>query len=992
MRLCYACEHRVEEAWKVCPACSARLKLGERFRIEGELGSGAQSVVYKGVDLTKSEDEFFVLKVAKGKHRFFGEVSLLEHEYDCLCKIDNPNIIKAYEYGEIEGCEFILMEWFEGEPLNRRIRQAGLFDMLTAMSIARQICHALEGIHEIEVVHRDIKLKNILVNDANEIKLIDLGIASRQDGGLGTYLGFIGTREYAAPEQFLQKGVDVRTDIYSFGIVLYFLFTGRFPFDRETKQSSEELMHFHLHEPPPPPSTFNPRIKPMLDRLILKCLAKEKEGRYQTIQDVAQALEAAQQEYSSQSNLPSMRPPSAFLPERSRFSEVDSDFPPPSELPPTEIEQKETVPGSYAPLQPITPISASPRRRRLLGVLGAIAGVALGVFALIYFTDLRLWLAAWLLGSPVAGGGIEIGTPPVERFVSSEGRLHLFTDRKGRIVGVVTSRGEGPPSVEGKGKVTLLSPVPPELPLARPLIWRTDRVKIRSEDFVFPFELFHQIFLESDPASIEVCFGTRWRCARVRLPPGAWSHPTPLFSWETPFPLPPSGGPPGLDGIVPYPQRLALEVRTEEGTIVSSDTEVVTSAQTWRALLAQWARHNREAIAQAYVTGGGEAITVTLEAEFAGETLRWGTLHLTTVTTVTAWDCPSPRRCRFTWLGPPSAHFELHPRAMPETQWHIRNVKRERLPYRTEFSPPPLRSLTSLSARIDAEEGMGGEFLLLTVEAPTGNPPTFRRRARGQIELVGEKTLSVTTYIPVDVTVYVGGRRRFTDRCADHCLFDLEKALAGWTERFQGDRLDYEVRVNGLPVARFPVVGKQAPSPSRPTAKPKGQGATPTPAAPPPACPKEMIDFGRFCIDRYEFTVGVCHQIPECRQFLKDETYLALSRKFPEIAWKEPDAPLVSVKFEEAERFCRLRLGARGRLPTVAEWQRAAQGIEQLDLRTFNILGSAEEGPRLRSVHALGKDVSRSGLVGMGGNVSEWASGKGQRPYACGKGFDESAA
>ncbi|RME46488.1 MAG: hypothetical protein D6795_15325, partial [Deltaproteobacteria bacterium] len=980
MRLCYACEHRVEEAWKVCPACSARLKLGERFRIEGELGSGAQSVVYKGVDLTKSEDVFFVLKVAKGKYRFFGEVSLLEHEYDCLCKIDNPYIIKAYEHGEIEGCEFILMEWFEGEPLNRRIRQAGLFDMLTAMSIARQICHALEAIHEIEVVHRDIKLKNILVNDANEIKLIDLGIASRQDGGLGTYLGFIGTREYAAPEQFLQKGVDVRTDIYSFGIVLYFLFTGRFPFDRETKQSSEELMHFHLHESPPPPSTFNPRIRPMLDRLILKCLAKEKERRYQTIQEVAQALEAAQQEYSSQSNLPSMRPPSAFLPERSRFSDVDSDFPPPSELPPTEIEQKETVPGSYAPLQPITPISASPRRRRLLGILGAIAGVALGVFALIYFTDLRLRLAAWLLGSPVAGGGIEIALPPVERFVSEGERLHLFADREGRIVGVATLRDEGPPSVVGKGKVTLLSPVPSQLPPARPLIWRTDRVKIRSDDFVLPFESFHQIFLESDPSSIEVCFGTAWRCAKVRLPSGGWSYPTPLFSWETHFPLPPVGGPPELDGIVPYPQQITFEMHTKGGTIVSSDTEVVTSAQTWHALLSRWAQRNRQEIAETYVTGGGEAITMTLEAAFSGETLRWGTLHLATVTAITAWDCPSPRRCRFTWIGPPGAHLELHPRAMPATKWRLRDGKRVRLPYRTEFSPPRLRSLSSLVARIEAKEGIGGEFPLLTVEAPTADPPTFRRRGRGKIEIAGEKTISVTTYLPVDVEIYIGGHRRFAKRCEDRCLVDLEAAIAGWGERFKGDRIDCEVRVNGLAVARFPVVG-ETPSPRGPTAKSRGKGGTGKGAkrapatTPPPPCPQEMIHFGAFCIDRYEFTVGVCQEIVECRQFLKDETYLALSRKFPGIAWKEPDAPLVSVKFEEAERFCRLRLGAGGRLPTVAEWQRAAQGIEQHELRDFNILGSTEEGPRLRFVHALGKDVSRAGLVGMGGNVSEWASG-----------------
>jgi serine/threonine protein kinase/Flp pilus assembly protein TadD len=258
-----------------------------RYQIIEELGKGGMGNVYRVLD--KKLNEEVALKVIKPEissddrtiERFSNELRLAR-------KIGHKNVGRMFELMEDDGTHFITMEYVAGEDLDSFIRRSGQLTIGKALSIARQVCEGLEEAHRLGVVHRDLKPANIMIDKMGEARIMDFGIArSLETKGLTGTQVMIGTPAYMSPEQAAGEDVDYRSDIYSFGIILYEMVTGRVPFGGDTPLS---VCMKHKTEKPPDPRKMEPQIPESLSRLILKCLEKDKEKRYQNAGELLSAL------------------------------------------------------------------------------------------------------------------------------------------------------------------------------------------------------------------------------------------------------------------------------------------------------------------------------------------------------------------------------------------------------------------------------------------------------------------------------------------------------------------------------------------------------------------------------------------------------------------------------------------------------------------------------------------------------------------------------
>jgi len=263
-----------------------------RYQIIEELGHGGMGRIYRAVDKKLNEEVALKMirpEIASEKRtieRFHNELKLAR-------KISHPHVGRMYELLEEKGVHFITMEYVRGEDLKSSIRRFGQLPISKSISIAKQICEGLAEAHKIGVVHRDLKPSNIMVDKEGNAKVMDFGIArSLKTKGITGEGVSVGTPEYMSPEQVVGKEADQRADIYSLGIILYEMMTGRVPFEGETpfsiaaKQKSEQ---------PENPKKLNPRIPEDLSRLILKCLEKDREKRYQGAGEVLSELTRIEQ-------------------------------------------------------------------------------------------------------------------------------------------------------------------------------------------------------------------------------------------------------------------------------------------------------------------------------------------------------------------------------------------------------------------------------------------------------------------------------------------------------------------------------------------------------------------------------------------------------------------------------------------------------------------------------------------------------------------------
>jgi serine/threonine protein kinase/Tfp pilus assembly protein PilF len=260
---------------------------GQRYEVIEELGEGGMGIVYKVFD--RKIDEKVALKVLAPE--IAGDEKTIErfrNELKLARKVSHRNVCRMYDLSEEEKTPFITMEFVPGENLKSLIKRIGQLSKTKALSIAKQVCEGLVEAHRLGVVHQDLKPQNIMVDSEGNARIMDFGIARSIRTKSITETGMIiGTPEYMSPEQVEGVDVDQRSDLYSLGVILFEMLTGRVPFDGETPLS---VILKHKTEQPPNPRNFDSQIPAELSQMILKCMEKDKANRYQTADALLDAL------------------------------------------------------------------------------------------------------------------------------------------------------------------------------------------------------------------------------------------------------------------------------------------------------------------------------------------------------------------------------------------------------------------------------------------------------------------------------------------------------------------------------------------------------------------------------------------------------------------------------------------------------------------------------------------------------------------------------
>ncbi len=255
--------------------------LGDRYEILEKVGMGGMAEVFKGKD--HKLNRFIAVKVLKEEFRENdGFVKKFKEEAQAAAGLAHPNIVNVYDVGDENGIYYIVMELVEGITLKSYIERKGHLTVKEATSIAIQVSAGLEVAHNNQIVHRDIKPQNIMISKEGKVKVTDFGIAKATTSQTTTSSA-MGSVHYASPEQARGGYVDHRSDIYSLGIVLYEMVTGRVPFDGDTAVA---VAVKHLQEPMVLPSTYNREISYSLEQIIVKCMEKSPDRRYQDMEDL----------------------------------------------------------------------------------------------------------------------------------------------------------------------------------------------------------------------------------------------------------------------------------------------------------------------------------------------------------------------------------------------------------------------------------------------------------------------------------------------------------------------------------------------------------------------------------------------------------------------------------------------------------------------------------------------------------------------------------
>jgi serine/threonine-protein kinase len=265
--------------------------LGDRYELAEPIGRGGMATIYRAVDLRmgRTVAAKILREVYSSDPKF---VTRFQREARAASALQHPNIVQVFDYGQSGESYYIVMEFVEGADLRRYLKKHGVLDNERAIEIAHDVALGLGAAHKRGIVHRDVKPQNIMLNDSGLVKLTDFGIASMYKDAeaerLTTTGMTLGTVQYYAPEQAQGEIVSPAADIYALGIVMYEMLAGRTPFDGDTPVA---VAMRHIQDIPEPPSTYNPRIAPGLERIVLRCLEKDPRDRYRDGDALAYALE-----------------------------------------------------------------------------------------------------------------------------------------------------------------------------------------------------------------------------------------------------------------------------------------------------------------------------------------------------------------------------------------------------------------------------------------------------------------------------------------------------------------------------------------------------------------------------------------------------------------------------------------------------------------------------------------------------------------------------
>jgi serine/threonine protein kinase/Tol biopolymer transport system component len=389
------------------------------YRIMARLGEGGMGAVYRARDTRLGRD--VAIKVLTAVTLSDRErMQRFEQEARATGMLNHPNLLTIYDVGNSDGTPFLVSELLEGETLRTRIDRAAI-PPRKSVDIALQIAHGLAAAHEKGVIHRDLKPENVFITKEGRVKILDFGIAKLSPTTSGDGPTFqmaatepgmvIGTVGYMSPEQVRGEQVDRRSDIFAFGAILYEMLTGKRAFKRS---SSIETLSAILREDPPDLADSLPNVPPQLDKLVRRCLEKDREQRFQSARDLAFNLETLST-FSTVGTLSNTQHPTAA-------AAVPAGGPMPT------VERTSTMRGTAAvpPVAPTAPaITRAPtmRPRTTVSIPKPKPRVSPTLLAILYVVSIAgaAW-GAWYLASRLRGGASEVA-------------FHRLTFRRGEVHG-----------------------------------------------------------------------------------------------------------------------------------------------------------------------------------------------------------------------------------------------------------------------------------------------------------------------------------------------------------------------------------------------------------------------------------------------------------------------------------------------------------------------------------------------------------------------------
>jgi len=315
-----------------------------RWRLVAKLGEGGMGAVYLAEQLSIRGRRVAVklLRAELAQNAEF--VRRFRGEAERAAAVSDPRIVTVLDFGQAENGElFLVMEYVAGDTLTAVMR-AGPLSLSRAVVLAAQLADALHRVHEVGVVHRDVKPDNVMVlRGSDDLKLMDFGIARDVDDLEKTQLTqtgiVVGTPAFMAPEQITGGAISRQTDVYAWGIVVYAMLAGRRPF---TATSASAIQYMHVHEPPPPLREVRPDVPPALEREVMRALAKKPDERQRTMAEAAAALRAVRLDVPSD---PSPR----------RESAVEPAAPSPASAPVVPAEERSIASSPVAAIEPRSP-------------------------------------------------------------------------------------------------------------------------------------------------------------------------------------------------------------------------------------------------------------------------------------------------------------------------------------------------------------------------------------------------------------------------------------------------------------------------------------------------------------------------------------------------------------------------------------------------------------------------------------------------------------
>lgn len=354
------------------------MMLGGRYQVQDKIGAGGMATVYRGLDEVLGR----TVAIKTMLPQYANDPSFaarFKQEAQAAAALQSPYIVSVYDWGKDADTYYIVMEYLRGTDLKSGIRKHGALDCKKVAQIGSQIAQALSVAHKHDIIHRDIKPQNIMVQPDGNIKVMDFGIARAKNSHLTQDNSVLGTAHYVSPEQTQGKELGPTTDIYSLGIVMYEAATGQVPFQGDDAIS---VALKQVNEQPKPPSQLNPAVDPSLESIILKCMQKNPAERFQTADELYRTL----RDYLA-GRMQAVNSATAMLPAQptNKLDRGAGAIPAAggtASMP--RVERANRYRGQSATEQAAEQEAERQRKRRrniILGVIGGIAVLAVVIFA-----------------------------------------------------------------------------------------------------------------------------------------------------------------------------------------------------------------------------------------------------------------------------------------------------------------------------------------------------------------------------------------------------------------------------------------------------------------------------------------------------------------------------------------------------------------------------------------------------------------------------------